>query len=461
MNNTILAIVVAIGLAVGNNAAQACPCTPDLGIAASDVGGGHLSKVNGMSIAVLNDECYVMYAGSKSQAVQDNPWHLYVKKMTCDKGWVLTNGGNRLNWYPDKATNPYFYEFKLIVFQDHLYAVFAETDGDGDSNGNGHKIVHVKRYDQSTDTWEFVEGNPTKDTRLGLSRPFYPGGNVSHWSYFNTNGVVATNDALYVSWSEYVDPGNAPSGKPVIRKYSKQAGSENFTWTTLSGNGLPDCQPEPNHAGITGSIGLGEYQGKPVLAYAMWSIRNDAPQVSLRVAMYDEAGKTWTQISRNWLNNSENTYAGGGLLVKHQDQLYIIWKESTYNPNLLNNPPYKLFVKVYGGDDPATPNIEKEWGLVGTGAIRSSSVVSNPLLLSDNNGLTAVSWDANELYVDRFNGTAWETIGTSGQQDVVAPYCYYVYSPSIDAVSYGCRIYLAWQVNDGNPGTLIHVAGID
>jgi hypothetical protein len=58
-----------------------------------------------------------------------------------------------------------------------------------------------------------------------------------------------------------------------------------------------------------------------------------------------------------------------------------------------------------------------------------------------------VSWDANEFYVDRFNGSVWQTIGTSETANVLSPYSYSAYVPSIAAVvAAESQLYLAWQV---------------
>jgi hypothetical protein len=439
------AIAIVLVLVVMSGAALACPCDiPELGTGTSNVGGGRIYNLVNTSMAVLNDTCYVMYAGGGTAPKEALwPWRLFVKKKTAaDPEWVFTGGGSYwLNSNPNKVTNPYFYEMQLIVFQNHVYAVFAETDGDGNSNGNGHKVIRVKRYDETADTWTFVDSDPV----LGLSSEFWPGQYDSHWSYINPQ-VVATNDALYVAWTEYSPRGGAADGLTVIKKYDGAA------WSTLPTTGLPATYKGDNSPTglIERSLTLGKYQGKLVLGWNWFFYKERLPFQALRVSRYDDADDTWKPISQNWVNVDLYTKVGGGQFVEHKGNLYVLFEENSLNPATSTwGAPYRLFVKRFDG----IVDGKWAWTLVGEGPVRSSATVTNPLLVSDADDLTVVSWDAQKLYVDRLNGAAWQTVRTVEQ--VVAPYSYYMYAPSISATSYGSEVFLNWHANDGAPGLLL------
>jgi hypothetical protein len=447
---------IVLVLFVVSGAALACPCgLPELGTPPSNIGGDRIYNLVNASVVVLNNTCYAMYAGGG--AAPKEPfwqWRLFVKKKTSDNpSWEYTGGGDHwLNSNPNEVTNPYFYEMQLVVFQSHVYAVFAETDGDGNSNGNGHKVIRVKRYDEAADTWTFVDFDPVRPERnpqLGLSREFWPGADEWHWSYINPQ-VLATADGLYVAWTEYSPVNGAANGLTVIKKYDGAA------WTTLPRTGLPDLYKGDNSPVglVERSLTLGQYQGKLVLGWNWFFYQDQVPFQALRVSIYDDTSHTWSQISPNWVNVDVKTSAGSGQFVEHEGKLYVLFAENTFYPATgTSGPPLRLFVKRFDGKDPVT--LKWTWTLVGGGAVRSSATVTNPILVNDDDGVTVVSWDAQELHVDRFDGTAWQTIGTSGEGNVVAPYTYYMYAPSISATSQNGDVVLNWHANDGNPGLLL------
>ncbi len=433
MKKNVLTFVLAIamGFVAGSMKAQACTCEnmlPQLGTGTSDVAS---PTNNTVSMAFWDDECYVLYI---------NRWRMYVKRSTPEETWapthVSTDGTQPINFYPDKTTNPYPYEAQLVVFQGNLYAVFSESDGDGTTDGQGHKIVHVSRYDKAIDDWTFVDQAQTPPPpagyeRTGLGYPFYPGPDVWHWTYRTYNGVVATNCALYVAMNP---------GQVVIWKY------DGTSWTILPTTGLPT----PTQGLIAATIGLGHHQGSLVLAYQYY--RASTGEKSLVVAKFDATTLSWSNIS-GWLNVGTDVNAHPALLAQYAGGLYAAWRETT----LGQTEPSRLYVKRYDGGT--------TWTLLGSGAVHTSYpvLVANPLILCDYllgdslgaptaPGLTLVSWHDSRLYVDRFNGTAWDTIATTAEANVWNPFSDYTIAPTTaatsrwDAATSTYKYYFAWHV---------------
>jgi hypothetical protein len=415
-----IGILSALEFFFNPHAAQACTCEKalqQLGSGYADIAG---PINNSVGMTVYQEECYVMFApgGADANGVS-NWWRLYVKRSDPIKGWVTTNGGKPINFNDSVNTAPYFYEFRMVVFKDRLHVVFAESDG------RGNKIIHVSRYDKSTDSWQFVDEPRKKYAHLGLCSQFYWNWDVYHWSYINYNNIAATNDALFVGWGEYNDTGNDPQGEMVIMKMVYDENGQ-YIWERLPTTGI-----KSNISDVP--AGLGHYNGKLVMGIQRAWNNN---QKFLGVAMYDDSVKSWVKIS-DWLNVDTLASAAPGLITQHDCKLYIAWREKG------TAETYNLYVKQYVSGT--------TWNLVGSGPIHASIPVKpdNPIvlcetLLSDNNGLTLVAWHNSELYVDRFDGYAWYAVGTTGTGKVWNPFSCYVTAPSITATSYNNKIFLAW-----------------
>jgi hypothetical protein len=161
---------------------------------------------------------------------------------------------------------------------------------------------------------------------------------------------------------------------------------------------------------LTVDVGISAYH--PVLAVTTNS--SNAPIVAYKSSVNDALQvKRW--LSNSWQNmgtqvNTSGTYLsgfGGVAMAKNGNNPVIAYIETT-------SSSYKLYVKRWNGSS---------WTAYGSGAtlnINAAKYAYHPAVAVDASGYLVVAWTENvdtlmtKVYVKRWNGSSWDTLGTSG-----------------------------------------------
>ncbi len=297
---------------------------------------------NDPAIVAFNNEIYAAW-WETNNVNGKNVNQIHVRKYNNNNNiWDNISGPNGINFNPEKAAgNP-----TLAVFNGAVYAAWTEL---GTYDNKGADKIRISKYSNVGLVWEDVTGNvnglnvdpaiPAFAPSLAvLGNALYAtwseNGQIrvkkfdgSNWTSAEEEGstglnnkgattpsMVASNDALYVMWSE-ID-----SGAYHLR--GKMYDGEN--WTSLD-NGVPGgLNIKPSNIAVEPSLAI--YKEK---LYVAWEENNiDRLDYQIRVKMYD--GSTWTSVDGGGpygLNINAGLRAAQAELVVFNNHLYVIWQE--------------------------------------------------------------------------------------------------------------------------------------
>ncbi len=161
----------------------------------------------------------------------------------------------------------------------------------------------------------------------------------------------------------------------------------------------------------TVASGLSAYPNSAVLAVTTNSSNN--PIVAHKNTNYGLSVKRW--FNNNWqamggqvnAASTEVSGFGGAAIVKNGNTPIIAYSEQTATT-------YKMYVKRWNGSS---------WTSYGSGTALNINVAEyayQPALAVDDSGYPIVAWTENvdstttKVYVKRWNGSSWDTLGSSG-----------------------------------------------
>ena len=280
--------------------------------------------------------------------------------------WLLAMGGAdqaAANWAPP-SPEPLNFDANYEGEQTSIanvggvpYVVWDEP------TSSGKYQIRVKRLDPSG--WTSVGGSLNADT--------------NHNAFYEDIGDV--NGVPYVVWGEDAGTGNFQLRVKRL---------DNGSWTSVGGVlnvvGTADTR-YPTIANVGGvpfvafteEDGLGRYQ--------------------VHVRRFD--GASWSDVGGGSLNISATESAGAPFMATVAGIPYVAWSED-------NGTAAQLRVKRLDGS---------AWALVGGSLNLSATHDAEAATVADVGGLPYVGWSESDpahsqLYVKRFDGSAWQQVGT-------------------------------------------------
>jgi hypothetical protein len=309
--------------------------------------------------------------------------------------WLLAIGGAdqaAANWAPP-ATEPLNFDANFEGEQTSIanvggvpYVVWDEP------NSSGKYQIRVKRLDPSG--WTSVGGSLNADT--------------SHNAFYED--IADVNGVPFVVWGE-------DAGTGVFQVRVKRL--ENGSWTSVGGTLSVADTRYPTIANVGG------------VPYAAWSETNGS-HYQLRVKRFD--GATWSDVGAS-LNVSATQSAGAPALGTVAGVPYVAWDETSATGR-------QIWVKRLEGTT---------WVPVGGGSLNLTAAHdAEAPMLADVGGVPYVGWQESDgahsqLYVKRFDGTAWQQVG-SGSMNVDTAHG--VSAPSLASV--GGTPVMTWSEDFGS-----------
>jgi hypothetical protein len=318
-------------------------------------------------------------------------------RLTCLLSLLVIGGAGQAwaNWAPP-APEPLNFDARYEGEQTSIanvggvpYVVWDET------NGTKYQL-RVKRLDP--DGWAPVGGSLNVDT----------GQNAFYEDIADVNGVP------YVVSGE-----DAGTGKYQV--HVKRL--ENGSWTSVGGVLNIDVTADARYPTIANVGGV---------PYVAWSEKDGLGRYQVHVRRFD--GATWSDVGGS-LNVSSTQSAGSPALGVVAGVPYIAWSESSATVA-------QLWVKRLEGN---------AWVPVGSGSLNMSATHgTGAAALADVGGVPYVAWTETDggpgqLYVKRFDGSAWQPVGAGSLNVDTA---HFVSAPSIAGV--GSTPVVTWSEDFGS-----------
>jgi hypothetical protein len=277
--------------------------------------------------------------------------------------WLLAIGGAdqaAANWAPP-AAEPLNFDASFEGEQTSIVSVgnvpYVTWD---EPNSGGKYQVRVKRLEPGG--WTSVGGSLNADT----------GHNAFYEDIADVGGVP------YVVSGE--DTGTGTYAIRVKRL-------ENGSWTAVGGTLSANDSRYPTIANVGG------------VPYVAWA-ETDGSHYQVRVKRFD--GATWSDVGGVSLNLSTAQSAGSPVIGTVAGVPYVAWDERS-------GTAQQVWVKRLEGN---------AWVLVGSGSLNIDATHNGEAAtLADVGGVPYVGWSETDgshgqLYVKRFDGSAWQQVGT-------------------------------------------------
>ncbi|MCP4294604.1 MAG: hypothetical protein GY786_03265 [Proteobacteria bacterium] len=242
-----------------------------------------------------------------------NAKQIRVSKWEGDTSWDFIDGnsahsGINRDSHRD-AINPY-----MVSFQSKLYAIWSEEDS------GGYYKVRVKEYNDTSDDWNFVDGDPTND---GINKNKSDGYSVGVEDY--KPQIVELESELYATWVEDVSSGAGYGRQIRLAKWNGDA-----SWDFVDGDdqyrGLNyDASRDASNPSAV------SFQSK---MFVTWNEEDSSSNGQIRVAQYDPSADSssdiWSFVDGNTttgINKDTSEDANDPNIFVFDNNLFITWSE--------------------------------------------------------------------------------------------------------------------------------------
>ncbi|MCX5859473.1 MAG: hypothetical protein NT056_06200 [Proteobacteria bacterium] len=323
------------------------------------------------------------------------------------------DGNPIITWYDWSSSNPEIYVRRWDG------SAWVEM-GAGSASGGG---ISNTTYESTYPSIAMgSDGNPVitwKDWVSGGSYETYVRKwNGSAWVEMGTGsasgGGISNNAGMSLSPSVIV----SSDGNPIIAWEDNTSGDyevyirkwNGSAWVEM-GTGSASSGGISNNSGYSGvpSLLLGS-DGNPIVAW----VDNSSGSGNTDIYIRRWNGSAWMEMgtgsaSGGGISNSEMGTSGPFLAMGSDGKPIIAWRDDT-----LSGPSYDIFVKRWSGS---------AWVEMGTGSASSGGISNNagnsedPSIVIGLDGNPVIVWDDfsggnDEIYVKRWNGSAWMEMGT-------------------------------------------------
>ncbi|MCY1031604.1 malectin domain-containing carbohydrate-binding protein [Corallococcus sp. BB11-1] len=255
--------------------------------------------------------------------------------------------------------------------------------------------------------------------------------NVSRWSgnAWEPLGPPQKADG-YGSWADETSQvlARGSDGQPILAFLAHSFSNSSLVvrhWTGSAWESYPSAQGLPTNDHLS-SLSLASHPaGGPVLAWMEFGFEPSLTRV-LRVAHW--TGGDWVMLSDAGLPITPgSTVDAPKVYVSNAGVIFVAWNQ--YNPPGTANEGSEIRVARWNNG---------AWVALGGGVSIQRKAVEQPRMFADSSGRVTLLWaemtgapgaPGNPLYLRKWNGTTWATVGGSATPVAVTPDGYFSLAP--------------------------------